>query len=253
MSDFVSHHSIMRRIWGRADIVLFIFAGAAAEFALNRAVDWLYFTGKLPADPIGRLFSTVQYARKIIFANSEDAHKAIDTITAIHQAVETKRQSRIPDWAYRDVLYMLIHYSIAAHELIERKMTDAEKQDVYDVFYRMGLRMGLQALPANYQLWLPDRQSHLQNDLANSRYTADLLQQYKKHLGSYRYAILVEAQKLVIPHTVAEMLGLSSMKWLKPTVPLYQLSRLLHADKLVMKLLLPAAYEKQVMELNIVD
>jgi len=65
MSFFVSKNSIVREVWGKSDTVLFIFAGASAEFALNKAVDWLYFTGKLPSDPIGRLFSTVTYARRI--------------------------------------------------------------------------------------------------------------------------------------------------------------------------------------------
>ena len=60
--------SVVRRIWGKGDTILFIFAGAAAEFALNKAVDWLYFTGRLPADPLARLFSTVSYARIIVFA-----------------------------------------------------------------------------------------------------------------------------------------------------------------------------------------
>ena len=53
MQSFVAPTSIVRRIWGTADTVLFIFAGAAAEFALNKAVDWLYFTGRLPARPTG--------------------------------------------------------------------------------------------------------------------------------------------------------------------------------------------------------
>ena len=79
MTYFVEKNSIVRRIWGKSDTVLFIFAGAAAEFALNKAVDWLYFTGNLPADPLGRLFSTVSYARKIIFAKNEEAVKTIDT------------------------------------------------------------------------------------------------------------------------------------------------------------------------------
>jgi hypothetical protein len=70
MRYFVGKHSIVRKIWGKADTVLFIFAGAAAEFALNKAVDWLYFTGKLPANPLDRLFSTVTYARKIVFSTS---------------------------------------------------------------------------------------------------------------------------------------------------------------------------------------
>lgn len=57
--NFVQENSIVREIWGKSDTILFIFAGAAAEFALNKSVNWLYFTGKLPNDPIGRLFSTV--------------------------------------------------------------------------------------------------------------------------------------------------------------------------------------------------
>ncbi|MCB0432341.1 MAG: DUF2236 domain-containing protein, partial [Mangrovimonas sp.] len=64
---FVDQKSIVRKIWGNSDTILLIFAGASAEFALNKAVDWLYFTGKLPNDPLGRLFSTVAYARKIVF------------------------------------------------------------------------------------------------------------------------------------------------------------------------------------------
>src|SRR5215211_4848061 len=114
MTPFVHHNSIVRKIWGKSDTILFIFAGAAAEFALNKAVDWLYFTGRLPKDPIGRLFSTVGYARQIVYASKEEAEKAIDKISSIHGAVEKSRGAKIPDWAYRDVLYMLIHYSIAA-------------------------------------------------------------------------------------------------------------------------------------------
>ena len=56
MDWFVKEGSIVRVIWGKPDTILFIFAGASAEFALNKAVDWLFFTGKLPSDPIGRLF-----------------------------------------------------------------------------------------------------------------------------------------------------------------------------------------------------
>src|SRR6478735_9172887 len=134
MELFVKKDSIVRKIWGSSDTVLFIFAGSAAEFALNKAVDWLYFTGRLPADPIGRLFSTVAYAKMIIFAERENAYKAIDKITSIHAAVEQSRNAKIPDWAYRDVLYMLIHYSIAAYELLEKKLTAPEKEKVFAVF-----------------------------------------------------------------------------------------------------------------------
>lgn len=99
MEYFVNKNSIVREIWGKSDTILFIFSGAAAEFALSKAVDWLYFTGRLPSDPIGRLFSTVGYARQIVFSEKEKAHRAIDAMAAIHAGVEEKRGTRIPDWA----------------------------------------------------------------------------------------------------------------------------------------------------------
>ncbi|HEX8350765.1 MAG TPA: DUF2236 domain-containing protein, partial [Hymenobacter sp.] len=33
---FVDKHSVVRKIWGNGDTILFIFAGAAAEFALSK-------------------------------------------------------------------------------------------------------------------------------------------------------------------------------------------------------------------------
>jgi hypothetical protein len=103
-------------------MVLLVFAGSAAEFALNRAVDWLFFTGKLPGDPIGRLFTTAGYAQQIVFADEPTAARTLDRIRAAHEAVERQRGQSIPDWAHRDVLYMLIDYSERAHELLARPL-----------------------------------------------------------------------------------------------------------------------------------
>src|SRR5256885_16689909 len=86
-ADFVDRRSIVRTIWGDPDLVLLIFAGSAAEFALNRAVDWLFFTGEIPRDPIGRLFSTVRYAQEIVFVNEERAGQTLDRINAQHAFV----------------------------------------------------------------------------------------------------------------------------------------------------------------------
>ena len=252
MEFFVDKDSIVRKIWGKSDTILFIFAGSAAEFALNKAVDWLYFTGRLPADPIGRLFSTVSYARAIIFSEKQDAIQAIDKITSIHSAIEKSRGDVIPDWAYRDVLFMLIHYSVASFELLERKLTDEEKEEVYNVFYRTGTRMGLKELPANFNNWLVARDEHLLNDLQKSNYTVDLFKQYKKHLGAIRYKILVEAQMLIVPARVKELLGFRSFSLLKPVVPIYKLTRKFNMDALVKSVLLPAAYKKEIKELDVV-
>lgn len=251
MEFFVAKESVVRKIWGRSDIILFIFAGASAEFALNKAVDWLYFTGKLPSDPLGRLFSTVSYAREIVFSKKVDAHSAIDRIKSIHQTVERDRGDKIPDWAYRDVLFMLIYYSKAAFELLERKMNHQENEELYQVFYRVGDRMGLKDLPANFSDWLPIRQVHLEQDLEKSLYTKDLFKQYRKHLGTFRYRMLIEAQKLVVPSRAFYLLGFAPVHWLRPSVPLYKLSKKLRLDGLIKDLLLPSEYKTQIQALDI--
>lgn len=250
MQFFVEKNSVVRKIWGKSDTVLFIFAGAAAEFALNKAVDWLYFTSKLPSDPLGRLFSTVKYAKKIVFSPLDEAYIAIDTMRQIHIAVEQKRGATIPDWAYRDVLFMLIYYSIASYELLEKKLSDEEKEEVYNVFYRVGERMGLKALPPTYLEWLPVRKAHLTADLEQSDYTIDLFKQYKKHLGAIRFKVLIEGQKLVVPDIIKKLLHFSDFSLLAPFVPLYKLSKLMKLNWLLQSILIPSEYKNQIKELD---
>ncbi|MBC7552761.1 MAG: DUF2236 domain-containing protein [Taibaiella sp.] len=249
--QFVAENSIIRLIWGNSDVVLFIFAGAAADFALNKAVDWLYFSGKLPADPLGRLFSTVSYAHKIIFASEENAHAAIDAITAIHSAVEHKRKASIPDWAYRDVLYMLIQYSINAWELLERQLSPQEKEEIYNVFYRMGTRMDIGGLPLSFTLWEADRLKHMHNDLAVSKYTPDLFAQYRKHLGGLRYRIMLRAQALLLPEYPKKLLVLRSSGAFSAMLYLYKYSRLNRLTKKLRELMLPVAYRSQILALDV--
>lgn len=251
MEFFVNRNSIVRKIWGKGDTVLFIFACASAEFALNKAVDWLYFTGKLPADPLGRLFSTVSYARGIVFSKYTDAVNTINTISMIHQKVEEKREEQIPDWSYRDVLFMLIDYSIRSFELLERKLTAVEKNEVYEVFYRLGTQMKLINLPLTYSEWLPVREEHLRDDLAFSPYTADLYKQYKKHLGPVRYLILKQAQILIVPERVNKLLSLGKIPFLLPVLQVYKWSRMIKMEGLLRNIILPSAYKEQIRELDI--
>lgn len=250
MEYFVENNSIVRKIWGKSDTVLFIFAGGAAEFAVNKAVDWLYFTGRLPADPLGRLFSTVTYARHIVFAEKGSALKTIDKMASIHSVVEKNRGAKIPDWAYRDVLFMLIYYSIRSYEVLERKLTMAEKEEVFNVFYRVGKRMGLQDLPGNYREWLVARNDHLDHDILGSQFTKDLYKQYHRQLGTLRYHILLETQSLLVPRQVKKILGLGKFSLIRPILPVYKCSKLLKLDWFVKSLLLPPGYKKQVKEID---
>lgn len=250
MDYFVAENSVVRQIWGKGDTVLFIFAGASAEFALNKAVDWLYFTGRLPSDPLGRLFSTVSYARKIVFSQEKDALQAIDTMAAIHANVEANRGASIPDWAYRDVLFMLIDYSIRSYEVLERKLTLAEKEEVFLVFNRVGNRMGLTGLPNTFEEWLQMRNEHLEQNLTYSKYTGDLFRQYRKHLGMVRYFILLEAQALVVPQQVRTLLRFRNSSLLKPVLWLYKVSRTIKADRILKGAILPPKYKNEIKGLD---
>ncbi len=250
MKYFVNEDSVVRQIWGKADTILFIFAGASAEFALNKAVDWLYFTGKLPADPLGRLFSTVAYARLIVFSSEEDALRSIDKIAAIHQGVEQARGRRIPDWAYRDVLFMLIDYSIRSFEVLERKLTRKEKQELFDTFYSVGSRMGVSGLPENLDHWERMRATHLQENLLASHFTDDLYKQYRKHLGVGRYLMLREVQVMVVPERVGRLLKMRKFSLLTPVLTVYKLVRWFGLEKFFRNALLPSNYLDEVVALD---
>lgn len=250
MAYFVSNDSIVRRIWGNGDTILLIFAGASAEFALNRAVDWLYFTGRLPSDPLKRLFSTVSYARQIVFSDYDNAMRAIDKIAAIHKGVEHERGKNIPDWAYRDVLFMLIDYSIRSYELLERKLSTTEKEEVFNVFHRMGSRMQVKGLPSTYHQWLVMRESGLHESLLNSDFTKDLYKQYQKHLGRFRFLILKHAQTLLVPEKINELLSLGKNPFATIMLNVYKLSRFIRAKSFLKNAVLPSAYRKEIVALD---
>lgn len=241
---------IVRQIWGDADVILLVFAGAAAEFALNKAVDWLFFTGKLPADPIGRLFSTVQYAQQIVFADEKRATQAVSRMADIHADVEAKRGYGIPDWAYRDVLYMLIDYSERAYELLHRPLTDAERAELFGTFQEVGTGMHVPDLPTSYAAFKVDRQRHLAADLERSAYTDKLFQRYRDELGDWRYALLLQAQSLLVPEPVRALLKLPARPPLTYLMWLYPLANALRLRAWVQRVLMPATYLKKVQALD---
>lgn len=207
---FVPVHSPVRRVWGALDATLLVFAGGAAEFALNRAVDWLFFTGRLPADPVGRLLSTVRYAQQIVFSSEPEALAALARIRRIHEGVERARGGTIPAWAHRDVLYMLAGYTERAHELLHGPLDDAERSALWAVFRRVGAGLGIPDLPADYGAWGADRVRHLERDLAYGPHTALLYAAYREHLGRWRYHLLLRAQALLAPPTVRRLLGIEA-------------------------------------------
>ncbi|WP_336514523.1 oxygenase MpaB family protein [Pollutibacter soli] len=246
MNRLVNDDSILLEIWGTTDITLFIFAGASAEFALNKQVDWLFYTGKLPADPIGRLFSTVSYAQQIIFSHRDKAHHAIGKINAIHGSVEASRGRQIPPEAYKDVLYLLIHYSISAYELLKRKLTTEEKDQIVRLFGIIGQHMRLTNMSSTYEEWKSSYETHLETNLVLSSHTLELFKQYRKHLGLFRYFLLREIQKELVSKKVGGLLNYKRSVPVRMALPVYRILRRTRLQDTLVRLLIPDRFKPEI-------
>ncbi|HEX7313920.1 MAG TPA: oxygenase MpaB family protein [Pyrinomonadaceae bacterium] len=248
--EFVARGSVVRRIWGDPEVVLLVFAGSAAEFALNRAVDWLFFTGRIPSDPIGRLFSTVRYARAIVFADEETARRTLARINAAHAGVERQRGQTIPEWAFRDVLYMLIDYSERAHRMLYGALTVPEREELYAVFRRVGEGLNVKALPESYADWREDRRAHMEQDLAHGRHTSLLYESYRRHLGAWRYQMLLQVQALLVPERVRSLLRLNQSAVFSAAVEVFASLPAPGLRALVRRVMLQPRYWGEVAELE---
>ncbi len=250
MAPFTPPDSIVRRIWSDADTVLLVFAGSAAEFALNRAVDWLFVTEQLPQDPLGRLFSTAAYAQRIALSDDEEAERAMAQIRTAHEFVERKRGERMPDWAHRDVLYMLIDYSERAFERLHRRLNNAEREELFATFRRLGEGLQIVGLPSTYAQWQLDRERHLQQDLEFSRYTQILYDSYRRQLGWWRYALLLQVQSALAPEHVRNLLRLPRRSSVSPLLPLYGKLGRTPLRLLTQRVLIPPAHLSSVRDLD---
>jgi hypothetical protein len=242
MDLFVRSDSIVRRIWGDADLVLLVFAGAAAEFALSRAAGWLFVTGKLPADPLGRLFSTAAVSQEIALGTRDRAERAFAGIRAAHAAVERRHGGRIPDWAHRGVLYLLVDYSERAFAALHRALTPDEREELYDVFRRVGDGLAIPDLPDGYAAWREDRERQLARDLAATEHTHALCAAYTRALGAWRYGLLRQVQGTLAPERVRDLLELPERPWAAGLLPMYPALTRQGLRPLVRRLLVPPVH-----------
>jgi uncharacterized protein (DUF2236 family) len=247
---FVRPGSIVRRVWGDPDVILLVFAGAAAEFALNRAADWLFVTGALPRDPIGRLFATAAAAQQIALGTRADAERALAGIRAAHAAVERRRGGRIPDWAHRSVLYLLVDYSERAFRALHRPLAPAEQEELYAVLRRVGEGLGIPELPPDYRAWQVDRAAQLERDLAVGSYTAALYAAYRRALGGWRSAVLWHVQGALAPERVRALLALPRRSWAAGLFPVYGAVAGAGLRPLAQRLVVPALHLAAVRQLG---
>jgi hypothetical protein len=145
---------------------------------------------------------------------------------------------------------MLIDYSIRSTELLGHRLTEADKMEVFDVFHRVGARMGLKGLPNDYLHWHKMRAGYLMTNLVRSPYTDDLYRQYQRHLGIFRYYLLRQVQTLLVPKKVRQLLSLPRLPLFYPLIILYRVARWLKFDRLIKALVLPAAYKTEIAALD---
>lgn len=187
---------------------MLIFAGSAAEFAINKAVDWLFWSNALPDAPIERFFETVRFAQQLAFGDAREAAAAIDGVNRAHRGVERSRGGSIPQWAYRDVLFMLIDYGERAHAIVFGPMREDERLEHYRASVALGRALHIEGLPDEYATYQALRQSHLAQNTEHSRFTDELYARYREHLGAWRMRALLDLQASLVPARAAELLNL---------------------------------------------
>jgi len=213
---------VAQRIWGSPDAIMLIFAGSAAEFAVNKAVDWLFWTNALPDAPIERFFETVRFAQDIVFGDDERARAAIEAVNRAHKGVERSRASRIPQWAYRDVLFMLIDYGERAHALVFGPMTPAEQIAHFQSSVAIGHGMHIEGLPASYTEYQTERKAHLRDHTERSALTESLYARYRQHLGAVRMRALLDLQASLVPEEVRALLKLKRKRRVELLLRIYR-------------------------------
>ncbi len=241
---------VMRRIWGSPDAIMLIFAGSAAEFAVNKAVDWLFWTNALPNDPIPRFFETVRFAQALIFGDQATYAAAIDAVNRAHEGVERSRGSRIPQWAYRDVLFMLIDYGERAHTIVYGPLSEPELREQFEVSLMIGRELHIEGLPSTLAEYRQARQAHLQNNTERSELTHRLYASYRAHLGPWRMRALLDLQASLVPDEVAQHLGLKRKRRVELLLRVYRFLPRQRMLRLLYPVLLPRQFGRHLAALE---
>ena len=110
------------------------------------------------------------------------------------------------------------------------------------MFLRIGEAMYIPELPKTYAEWKVDRHVHLARDLSYSKHTSMLYQAYRRHLGIWRYYLLLEVQSLLVPDEVRRQLRLNSNPLISGLAQTYGIIGIAPLQSLVHTLLIPPRY-----------
>ena len=201
--------TVVADLWSDPDALMLIFAASSAEFAVNPINEWLFFTGKLPADPVGRFLGTIGYMRQLMLAPSQQEYEAAcGRIRGVHSEVETRRGRKIPDDAYLDVLLMGMHHSVRALEVSRGRRVNAEEAAEFVASYRsMAHHMGVPGFPEDIEAYSRLRRSRLAL-YRTTEYTRKLYAAYRRALGPLAYWMLCKLSPAVVEPDIVPLAGL---------------------------------------------
>ena len=117
---------------------------------------------------------------------------------------------------------------------------------MFEVFLRIGEGLHIPELPGTYAEWQVDRRCHLLRDLRNSKHTSMLFQAYRRHLGVWRYYLLLEVEALLVPDEVRRLLHLSPKKLISGLAQTYGMIVSNNLRSIVHTLLIPPRYWSEV-------
>lgn len=221
---------ITRTIWSDPENVVLIYAGSAAEFALNPENHWLFYTGKLPADPLRRFEQTLRYQRRLFFLPEDAVPALARRIKEFHKDVEKERSreqgsSKISDEAYLQVFSMLVEYGIRGYEYLHRvKLTEDEKETYFNDIRSIALMMDIGDFPTDYDDYRARRERIVFSELQCNVFTRELMDAYRKSLSRVCYWTLLQFQARFIHPTLAGRLDLKTNRvfgcayWLYPRI-----------------------------------
>ena len=111
------------------------FAGASAEFAFKQSGRLVILYRSASCRSFSQLFSTVSYARQIVFSEKTAATQAIAKLPAFMRLLK-KQECKIPAWVSR-CAFMLIGYSISSFWITGTKTLPRKRRGVPG-FYKVG-------------------------------------------------------------------------------------------------------------------
>ncbi len=200
-NDFWLPPDLAHRIWRSPDVMVLLFAGSAAEFAVNKAVDWLFLTNALPQAPIERFFETVAFGQRLAFGDDAAVQASIASVNRMHAHVEARRGAKIPAWAYRDVLFFALDYTERGYTIVYGPMTATEREANFQWWMTLGRALHVADVPATYAAYQAQRRADLAADIAHTVWI-DRLPLYRAVLGPWRYWLLRRLQASLVPDDV---------------------------------------------------